>query len=648
MSNNFANLSTGTVASAPSPATTGTTIGLNSGEGARMPTTPFFATAHPADEVPTFDNAEIIKVTAVNSNTLTVTRAQKSTSAKSIALGWRISASIYAEDMTPDLSGSSITELSDVYSSTSPTDGQALIYDTTNGWQAETLPGGGDLLAANNLSDISNASTARTNLGLVIGTDVQGVLAEGAFANGDKTKLDGIETGADVTDTANVTAAGALMDSEVTNLAQVKAFDSSDYATAAQGATADSALQDITGEPLADLSNVTITTPADNEVLAYNSGTTTWINQTAAEAGLSATGHSHTESDISDLQSYLTGITGEPLSDLSDVTITTIASGEVLKWNGSAWINNTLAEAGIAATSHSHATSDITSGTLADARVAESNVTQHQAALSITESQVSDLDHDATKIQGVAVDATDIGNGKYLAYNSTSGNLEYETLAGGGDMSTSTYDGAGISEQLVGLTASQTLTNKTLTSPVLNTGVSGTAVKDEDNMSSNSATHLATQQSIKAYVDAEISSAKQALLPVGSIVVLGVSTNPNTLYGFGTWTQIQGQFIAGVSNTDGDFDLDDTGGAKTVDISHTHDLSSNGYAKVLNAGTYIQTREIAVTSWQATNRGTATGSGSSASFTNAVELDGATDSGGSASVDKLPPYIAKYIWQRTA
>jgi hypothetical protein len=58
----------------------------------------------------------------------------------------------------------------------------------------------------------------------------------------DGTKLDGIEAGADVTDTTNVTAAGALMDSEVTNLAQVKAFDSADYATAAQGATADAAL----------------------------------------------------------------------------------------------------------------------------------------------------------------------------------------------------------------------------------------------------------------------------------------------------------------------------------------------------------------------------------------------------------------------
>lgn len=58
----------------------------------------------------------------------------------------------------------------------------------------------------------------------------------------DGSKLDNIEANADVTDTTNVTAAGALMDSEVTNLAQVKAFDSSDYATAAQGTKADNAL----------------------------------------------------------------------------------------------------------------------------------------------------------------------------------------------------------------------------------------------------------------------------------------------------------------------------------------------------------------------------------------------------------------------
>jgi len=60
------------------------------------------------------------------------------------------------------------------------------------------------------LSTISDSST------------VQLKPSEGAFANGDKTKLNAIEASADVTDTANVTAAGALMDSEVADLTGVK------------------------------------------------------------------------------------------------------------------------------------------------------------------------------------------------------------------------------------------------------------------------------------------------------------------------------------------------------------------------------------------------------------------------------------------
>lgn len=66
-----------------------------------------------------------------------------------------------------------------------------------------------------------------------------------SFTTADETKLDGIEANADVTDTDNVRSAGALMDDEVTNLADVKAFDPANYATAAQGTKADSALQDL-------------------------------------------------------------------------------------------------------------------------------------------------------------------------------------------------------------------------------------------------------------------------------------------------------------------------------------------------------------------------------------------------------------------
>ena len=96
------------------------------------------------------------------------------------------------------------------------------------------------LLATNGSGAVTFVTPSVTNL-----SDVTSAGSGAIITSAERTKLTGIEANADVTDTANVTAAGALMDSEVTNLAQVKAFDSSDYATAAQGSTADSALQNI-------------------------------------------------------------------------------------------------------------------------------------------------------------------------------------------------------------------------------------------------------------------------------------------------------------------------------------------------------------------------------------------------------------------
>lgn len=60
-------------------------------------------------------------------------------------------------------------------------------------------------------------------------------------------------------------------------------------------------------------------TPADNEVLAYNSATGIWINQTAAEAGLATSGHTHA------------------LDDLSDVSTSGATTNDVLQYNGTSW-----------------------------------------------------------------------------------------------------------------------------------------------------------------------------------------------------------------------------------------------------------------------------------------------------------------------
>tara|TARA_R100000406_G_scaffold30816_2_gene20156 strand:- start:2713 stop:6744 length:4032 start_codon:yes stop_codon:yes gene_type:complete len=99
-------------------------------------------------------------------------------------------------------------------------------------------------------------------------------------------------------------------------------------------------------------------------------------------------------------------------------------------------------------------------------------------------------------------DLTGITAGTGLTGGGASGNITLNVIGGTGI--TANANDIAIDSTVTTLTGSQTLTNKTLTSPVINTSVSGTAILDEDNMSSDSNSKLATQQSIKAYVDNEL------------------------------------------------------------------------------------------------------------------------------------------------
>jgi len=82
------NFSYGTVLTAPTPAASGTTLILNSGQGARFPAPAtdgeFNIVVKPFREIPTSSNAEICRVTARTTDTLTITREQESSSARTI------------------------------------------------------------------------------------------------------------------------------------------------------------------------------------------------------------------------------------------------------------------------------------------------------------------------------------------------------------------------------------------------------------------------------------------------------------------------------------------------------------------------------------------------------------------------------------
>lgn len=99
MAGNMKDFATGIVSTAPSPAISGTSLVLQTGQGDRMPTVPFFAVAHSTSEMPTLDNAEKILVTNVTGDVLTIVRAQGETTAKSIAVGWRLSNALFKSDI---------------------------------------------------------------------------------------------------------------------------------------------------------------------------------------------------------------------------------------------------------------------------------------------------------------------------------------------------------------------------------------------------------------------------------------------------------------------------------------------------------------------------------------------------------------------
>lgn len=96
------NFGYGVIATAPSPATSGTTATLTTGDEILNGTPPFNATIWPTASQPLKSNSEIVRITAINTGTrvITFTRTQESTTARTVVVGDQISATITNKTLT--------------------------------------------------------------------------------------------------------------------------------------------------------------------------------------------------------------------------------------------------------------------------------------------------------------------------------------------------------------------------------------------------------------------------------------------------------------------------------------------------------------------------------------------------------------------
>ena len=143
------------VATAPSPATSGTSLVVTSGQGTLFPAVPFDATVWPAGSQPTSTNAEIVRVTAVSTDTFTITRAQYGTTAQSIAIGYQIAQTIDANLLSQIIGAGPSNQTS---SFTAAAGGQYVLTGSTAS-QTATLPSStavtGGVITITNLASVA-------------------------------------------------------------------------------------------------------------------------------------------------------------------------------------------------------------------------------------------------------------------------------------------------------------------------------------------------------------------------------------------------------------------------------------------------------------------------------------------------------------